>query len=426
MRIAISSTRRIVALNTVYQLAGKFFSTVITIIVTVIVTRAYGRDAYGQFTLMQSYPALFFIIVDFGLNAIAVKEIAKDETRTQKVFNSVLVMRLLFSALLVLVLGLILIFFPYSPQLKFGIILSLFLIITQALYATANIVFQAQLKYNFSTLSYVLGSLCILVLVVLFTALGASVVLISFSYVLGGLVVFLINLRLLAKLGVEITFGFDKALAKLLVIQALPLGLMFVFSQVNFKSDTILLSLLHMPSSYGLSNTESVAIYSLPYKVFEVCLVIPTFFMNAVYPLFVKRVLVSKATLLAIFKKSLVILAALGSFAGCVGFFAAPLLIKLLGGSDFTQSVLVLRILFIGLLLFFLSQPVSWLIVTLEKQWFLPIVYCVSAAFNVSANLVLIPRYSFYAASAITVGSELLVLVLLVFYARKAVASYGA
>jgi len=34
-----------------------------------IIIRAYGKEGYGAFSLMQTFPALFFVIVDFGINA---------------------------------------------------------------------------------------------------------------------------------------------------------------------------------------------------------------------------------------------------------------------------------------------------------------------------------------------------------------------
>ena len=78
-----------------------------------------------------------------------------------------------------------------------------------------------------------------------------------------------------------------------------------------------------------------------------------------------------------------------------------------------------MRILIIPIVIFYLTAPLSWLVVTLGYQKFLPWVYAVSATFNIIANFIFIPQYSFYAASVITVISELIVLVLLIFTARK-------
>jgi len=89
-------------------------------------------------------------------------------------------------------------------------------------------------------------------------------------------------------------------------------------------------------------------------------------------------------------------------------------MIKYLGGSDFVQSILVLRILMIGLFIYYLTQPVAWLIVTLGKQKYLPVIYLISAVFNLIMNYVFIQKFSFYASAVITHLSEFIILILLI------------
>ena len=414
-----SQTTKKIASNTIYQIVGKVISMGITIFATVLITRYYGRELYGEYSLMQTWPALFFVIVDFGINAIATREISKDGSLAEKYFGNIIKIRTAFSLFLMLVLGVVVLFFPYSAHLKFGIILSLLLILTQALYATTNIIFQVKLRYDLSTIGYLLGYFVILALIFVCSIFKADIIFVSMAYVAGGIVVYLANLHFVNKLGIHPDYKLDKDVVKYLLATSLPLGIMFVFSQVNFKADSIMLSVLHVPTRYGLSNTESVALYALPYKVFEVSLVIPTFFMNSVYPVLVRHMTEGKERLRHTFMRSFGFLAIFGIFSGVVGAALAPLLIKYLGGSEFTQSILVLQMLLLGIVLYFLTQPLSWLIVTLGRQKYLPYIYLISAIFNVSANAFFIPRYSIYASALITHASELLILIMLVFAAIK-------
>ncbi|HSX39224.1 MAG TPA: flippase [Candidatus Saccharimonadales bacterium] len=409
-----------IAANTAFQIVGKIVSMSITILATVVITRMYGREGYGEFNLMQNFPGLFFIIVDFGINAIATKELSEKWENAEHYLGNILILRIGMSALIMMLAAATLMFFPYSPQLKFGIYLCLFLILTQALYATTNIVFQVKLRYDLSTIGYIIGSVAILILVVVLSYLKVSVTWVSFSYVIGGLITFLVNLYFIKKLNLNIKISVDKTLWKYLFVQSFPLGLMFIFSQINFKADSIMISVLRLPSSLHLSNTESVAVYGLPYKIFEVTLVIPTFFMNAVYPVLIRHMLQGKKKLQNTFMKSLLALFSFGLVSGLLGFVFAPLAIRFLGGSQFTQSIDVLRILMGGLFVFYLTQPLAWLIVTLEKQIYLPYIYLASAVFNVAANYVFIPRYSFYASAYITWISEFLILIMITAAAIKA------
>jgi len=248
-----STTARKIASNTLYQVIGKTITMTVTVLITVIVARQLGRDAYGQFNIMQAFPALFFIIADFGFNAIATRDLSTDWKKAESYLGNILAMRLVFSAVLILVSGVALFFFPYSYLLRVGVQLGLLLILTQALFATTNIIFQVKLRYDLSTIGLVSGYALILLISVLAAFKGWHVMWINFSYVVGGLASFLINLHFIRKLGISISLRFNKVLWRYLILQSLPLGLMFIFSQVNFKSDSILLSVLQLPGHLNLS-----------------------------------------------------------------------------------------------------------------------------------------------------------------------------
>lgn len=414
-----SNTATKIASNTVYQIIGKLISMSITMLAVVIITRSYGREGYGAFSLMQSWPALFFVIVDFGINAIAARDIAEDWSKAGKYLGNILIIRLLFSLFLILVISLSISFFPYTPDLRNGIRLGLFLLITQSLFSTTNIFFQVKLRYDYSNIAYVGGYILILILVLISSYFRLPVLWANFSYVLGGMLTFILSMSYLDKMGIKPDFSIDKRIWKYLILSALPIGIMFLFSQMSFKEDALMLSFLNLPKSYGLNNTESVAVYALPYKVFEVMLVLPTFFMNSVYPVLVGHMVEGEQKLKKTFARVMYFLTGSGLIIGLLGYIFSSFSMKILGGEEFTQSVGVLNILSGGLFIFYLTSPISWLIVTLGYQKYLPWIYFISFSFNLIMNFIFIPKYSFYGASWITVLSEFIVLILLIVFARK-------
>jgi len=414
-----SSTATKIASNTVYQLIAKVITMSVTMLAVVIIARSYGREGYGAFSLMQTFSALFFVIIDFGINAIAARELSKDWSKANRYLGNILIIRALFSIGLIFMLSVGLSFFPYSTSLKAGIRLGLFLLLTQSLITTTNIFFQVKLKYDLSTIAHTLGYVFVLASILTLSYLKVNVAWVNFSYVVGGTVTFLMAMFFVGKLGVKPDFTFDKELWKYLFSASWPIGLMFCFSQVSFKQDSIMVSVLKVPQSYGLNNVQSVAVYAMAYKIFEVFLVVPTFFMNAAYPVLVRHMVEGKTKLKKTFSNMIIFLLFSGLLVGLLGIIFAPIAINILGGQAFTQSVLTLRILASGLIVFYLTQPISWLIVTLGYQKRLPLIYFISAVFNFVTNLLWIPKYSFYAAAATTGLTELLILVLLIIIARK-------
>lgn len=416
-------TRKIF-LNTSYQLIAKFFSMAVTIFATILITRLYDKVSYGEFSIMQTLPALFYILADFGFNAVAVNKIIANPSLEQKFYSVVLATRLFLSLLFVLLVNMASTILPYSESLRSGIFITSFLIFTQALYATNNIIFQARQRYDLSALSSLAGSLVILALTLIFAYTKVPIMWVSFSYVLGGLMVFILGLFLFRQLNFKPSFSIELLEIRTLFIASLPLGLMFVFSQINFKADAILLSFLKLPSDLSTTNLEAVAVYGLAYKIFEVTLVIPTFFMNSIYPVFVHKFNQDSAEFVSFFRKSLKLLLVIGVVISVLGILFAPLAIRLLGGEDFESSISVLRVLSAQVFLFFLTQPLAYFLVMLNRQKILPLIYFLSSVINLSSNLVFIPVFGFYASAVITGICEAFILLMLLIVVKNSWRNY--
>ena len=413
----ISPSMRLIASNTFYQLISKFITMSITFALTYLISKNYGAYGYGLFAIFQSFPALFYIISDFGLNAIGALEISKNEKKGGEVLSNILVLRLILSLLLIIVC-LILAFYLYpNEELRFGIALGSLIIIAQTLVATTNIIYQLKLRYDISALTNVISYIFILIGALYLINNQVSVVYLNFLYVVATFLAFGLNFYLLKKFDIKLNVRFQPKYLKKLMILSWPLGLMFVFSQINFKADSILLSILPIPN-LGLTNIETTGVYALPYKIFEVMLVLPTFLMNSAYPLLLKSMQESFEKLKNNFRKTIFYMLGIGGvsslvlFSG-VWFMLTPELISLIFDSEFIYSRDILLILFSGIFLFFLTQPLAWFLVIIEKQKYLPFIYGFSAILNVSLNYLFIPQYSFYASSVITLITEAVILTLL-------------
>lgn len=413
----LSPSIKLIASNTFYQLLSKFITMSITFALTYLISKNYGAYGYGLFAIFQSFPALFYIISDFGLNAIGALEISKNEKKGSEILSNILVLRLILSLFLIIICLILALFLYPNEELRFGIALGSLIIVAQTLVATTNIIYQLKLRYDISALSNVISYIFILLGALYFINNQVSVVFLNFLYVVGTFLAFGLNFYFLKKFDIKIKLKYEGKYLSKLAFLSWPLGLMFVFSQINFKADSILLSILPIPH-LGLTNIETTGVYALPYKIFEVMLVLPTFLMNSAYPLLLKSMQESFEKLKYNFKKSIFYMFGIGTFSSLilfvgVWFFLTPDLISLIFDSEFIYSRDILLILFSGIFLFFLTQPLAWFLVIIEKQKYLPFIYGFSAILNVSLNLIFIPQYSFYASSVITLVTEGVILVLL-------------
>jgi O-antigen/teichoic acid export membrane protein len=412
-----------IASNTIFQLISKVITMTITFTLTILISREYGSYGYGLFTLFQSFPVLFFMVADFGLNAIGTREISKNLKEINKIFNNVFFLRIFLSLFLVVVSIIATLFLYEDVNIRYGLILGSLIIVSQTLVTTTNIIFQVKLRYDLTSISNVISYLVLLIGVLLLVSYKVDVGILNFIYVLCSFLSFGINLYLLKRYDIRLDLKISASYLKELAIMSWPLGLMFIFSQVNFKADSILLSLLKLPD-LGLNNIQSVGVYGLPYKIFEVLLVIPTYIMNATYPILLDSYNLNRAKFKENFKKTIFTMAGIGVSVSIFGYlfisyFLDLKLIEMVFGSEFYLSKQVLLILLSGIFVFFITQPLSWFMVIRDKQKILPAIYLVSAIFNVSLNIYLIPQFSFIASSYLTWLSEMVILVLLLFFTYR-------
>lgn len=395
----------------------------ITFTLTIIISREYGSYGYGLFTLFQSFPVLFYMIADFGLNAIGTREISKNLKEINKIFNNVLFLRIFLSLFLVLVSIVATLYLYDDVNVRYGLILGALIIVSQTLVSTTNIIFQIKLRYDLSSVSNVISYIFLLVSVLLLVSNKVDVAILNFIYVLASFIAFGINIYLLKRFDVRVDLNISREYIKELVLMSWPLGLMFIFSQINFKADSIMLSLLKLPD-LGLNNIQSVGVYGLPYKIFEVLLVVPTFIMNSTYPALLDSYNLNIKKFKDNIIKTVAVMSVVGGLVSLLGYlfinhFLTFEIIESIFGPEFTYSKQLLLILFSGIFVFFITQPLSWFMVIRDKQKILPLIYAISAIFNVSMNYYLIPKYSFIASAYLTWISEGIILILLVIFTFK-------
>lgn len=370
--------------QTLWQIVGKIVTALSTFIILGVVARNYGEAGTGVFTLALTYLAMFYLLADFGFNA---HELKKDKIQWQKLLGT----RVIWSAVLVsLAVGLL-------PSLPFGtaifnqaVLFGSLAIIPAAVFITCNLFFQSKLRYDLSVLASSLGTLI---------SLGFFIFLASSHYPIQNLLfAHLFGWIIIASTAFWLVKGrlpiFDKRYTINLFKASWPIAATLALNVVYFRADTFMIA-------YFRSSSE-VGIYNVAYSVFQSALVLPTFIMNAYYPMMLRSLNGIKLVGFVLFG-----MACLGTL---VTFFLSPFVILLLTGGGFAGSTRSLQILSLGFPAYFLSSLLMWLLVFRGKYKSMLLVYLLGLIINLGLNFTFIPSYSFYAASWITVISEYLIL----------------
>jgi O-antigen/teichoic acid export membrane protein len=392
---------KLIAKNTSYQILARGVSSFIGFLITLIIARKFGVLGYGDFTKITSYVALFYLVIDFGLNAFFLQyENAK--------FKNLFYLRMLISVGIFLLLNALAFFLPYNAVLgtgfsgaeRFGIFIFSFGIFAQSIILSASAVFQKAVNYYFYMVGTIIGAVINLIIVLILALLNFSIIYILFGFVASS---FIGALALLFFAKEKIfPLSIDKGFAVKILQASWPLGLMLIFNLVYFRVDMFLLSIF--------KTTQDVGIYGLSYKFFDFLIALPLFLSNAVYPFLIKAKVDKNLFFNLTGKYFFVFL--LASFVVIIPFwFISPLftLVK----ADFAASMLPFRILLLSLPFFFTTSFLQWALITLGKQKYLMLVYSLSTLLNIVLNIVFIPQFSYVACATITLLSEGIVFIFL-------------
>jgi O-antigen/teichoic acid export membrane protein len=390
---------------------GKAVTSFSTLLITIIVAREFG-SAYGNIVAILTFVGLFFIFVDFGINAIAVKELVGDKEKERLYFRDLLGLRIVIGFLTIVLALAILSFTPHPGFVKLGIILALPIVVLQGLFFTSGAIFQARERFEFYVIADVLGALVTLSGVFLVVQGKLSLLFVILAYLGGSVVRALVASYLASSLVGQIGVAFNREIWSRLLRLAFPVGLILFFSALNANLDKQIVFLADYRESLNISGEEAAAIYGLAYRMFEIAIVLPTFILNSAYPIMVLKKREGLDALLKFARKLALGSVLLGVFGLILGIIFTPQLVGILWGSGFEEVVPTARILFIGFPIFFLTPILLWLLVVLDRQITTAFIYAVVTLFNLASNIFLVPRLGYNAAAFITILSEALILLL--------------
>ncbi len=395
----MSYTRRI-AHNTIIQIIGKAISTAIGVFVIALLTRYLGRAGFGQYYTILAFLQIFGVIVDMGLYIILIKKMSEPGTDRDVLASNIFTLRFISAFVLLGLAPLAVLFFPYPAIVKTGVLIATLSYFAITLNQTLTGVFQVHLQMYKTATAEVVGRIVLLLGTIYVIRQDAGLLWVMVVVVLGSLLNFFITFAYAKKL-VRIRPRFDLHLWKDILRESWPIALSIIFNLVYFKADTIILSLY--------KGADEVGIYGASYRVLEVLITFPAMFAGLVTPLLAsswaaqdrerfKRVLRKGFDFMAMIAIPLVV--------GTI-FLATP--VMNLVAPSFTNADKVLRILIVATATIFIGNLFGNTVVALNKQKTMMWLYIVVAVVSLVGYLVLIPRFSYFGAAAMTVASELMV-----------------
>ncbi len=382
---------------------GVFFFT------NIYLARTLGVESFGLFILAQTITFYFWLAVDLGTNMYGIREIAKDKANAGGVINQLLTMRITagFLVFIVYMLSLFLIDMPFSKKLPF--IGCGFYLLTYAFYS--DWIFKGLEKFNYIAFGSVVSSVAFLIGTIYLVKDNEGVVAASFvwalSYLLGSLSLLYFLYR---KLGIKYRPSFE--LKEWL--SHLKESIYFTISgslMVFFQSLPILLLSIFFTS-------YEVGLFSAPYRIIITLCGAGFLLPMAIYPLFSELYQRDKSEFNTTHRKFRRIMLATGVFGAIVGTLFSAQIIGILLGSQYSESIIVFRILVWLLPLYFLRFTYGSILGATGNQKFYTPVAIVAILF-LSIGFFFTTRYGLVGLSFLILMANLLVVILLAKIAHK-------
>lgn len=419
---AEDSAARRVAKNSFTAIMLNLMTKALDLAFAMLMARVLGPEGVGRYYFAVVIFAWFDVFTSFGLQTLLTREVARDRTQANRyLFNTTLLRIGLGVAAIPALAGFIAVFQMVSAsKLTPDTIITIALLYI-GLLPSSLAVGLTGLFYAYEKAEYPAAITVVTVLVKI--AIGVPVLVLTQSIIglaATSIVVNTITLGILAALATRMFFRprweSDRTLQRSMLSESFPLMINNLLSALFFKVDVTLLK--------PLKGDTPVGWYNQAYKWVDALNVIPAYFTFALFPVLSRQATedrdgARRSYHLAI--KLLVMLAL--PVAVFTTFFARELTTLITFGDPRFQpdSTIALQLMIWSIPFGWINSVTNYVLIALGLQRKLTNAFLIGLGFNVIANLIFIPLYSYKAAAVITILSELVEGSAFYWYIRKSI-----
>lgn len=379
-----------------------FFAQIITRIIgffyTIYLAKSLGVLDFGLFSVSLGYFSIISAISDFGFNRFLIREIAKDKLKAGQLLCTTIMLRLTLAAVFFAIFSVIL--YSLDPdKMRVSIVLvATMAILPQSVALTFDAIFVALQKLQFSAVSLFISSLSTVATGVYLINNGFGIVG-AVNALIFGQIILVISLGLfLYKHQKLVLYSIDISMIKQAVIGSIPYAILSILGLLYFRIDIVLLSYL--------KGSFDAGIYGVAYKFLEAVTFVPSAFSLALFPILAKIHESSLGNVKKLYFKSLKIMLGLGIVTTAAYLLILPQIINIFL-PKYLLSIQAIKVLSLSIFFMFMHTPAVVVLLSTDKYLRQVLILSTSTLiFNISANLIFIPRFGFMGASIVTVLSE--------------------
>lgn len=398
------TTANKIAKNTSILFVSQIISYALSFFITIFIARYLGAEGFGTISFAIALCGILIVFTELGLSTYTVREVSRDKSLARKYSSNSLSLKIILSLFTFALIFLIVTLKGY-PQTTANIIYLIGIYyILGALSSIYTSIFQAFQQMEIIAIGTIISSMVMFIGVITAIYYNTNIVIFALIYLLSNLIIFLYYLLINSWRLFSPKIDFDWEFWKFLIKKSLPFAMVNIFALIAFRIDAVILSFI-------LGDTV-VGWYSASYNILMALLFIPAVYATSILPVFSKFHVTSKDSLKFGYVKSFKYLSIVAIPIAVGTTFLAKDIILSIYSNAFTPSIIALQILIWAVPTIYLGYLLVNSIIAINKQNELMKILFFSMILNIVLNLIFIPKYSYIAASIITVLTELFVFIL--------------
>jgi O-antigen/teichoic acid export membrane protein len=417
-----ASAVRLVAKNSAILTGLNIVARLIDFVFALLMLRILGPVGAGNYYFAVVIVGWFEILMNFGLNTFLTREISRDKGHATTYLAQTSRLRMLLAAGIAPVLIAIVVLWRQFGDLPLEAEIAIILLaisqvpsslatgLTGLFYAYEKAEVPASLTIISALLKAGLGAVLLIaglgVIGLGITSIAVNTITLVILLVAAGKL-----LRHQPKAEGEPRHTSNRAVMR----ESYPLMMNHLLATLFFKVDVPMLQAMKGPAVVGY--------YSTAYKFIDAFNIIPSFFTQSLFPAMSRMALQRDETLSRSYVLALKLLVMVSLPLAVFTSFMAEPMIAVLGGREFLPAGAIA----LGIMCW--SMPIGWInsvtnyaLIAANQQHALTRAFVIGLTFNVVANLLLIPTFSFVAAAVVTIFSEIVEGAAFYVYVRRHIA----
>lgn len=396
--------------TTVIQVLLRLFVSGTRFLVYVLIARLMGIYRLGEYSVILSYLVFFEIMTDFGMSDIYVREVCSHTERSNLLITNLIYLKIPMVVFCYLLLACSMLAFNYSVAVRQGaMIAGLGFVFYGGIHCFRGL-FKATLNIEKDVAGEAAGSFIFLLMLTYLCLNQGTLLQICWALVISRIIYFSVN-WLLGKNIVKIKFGRpDRRIMVSLFISALPLGLSMLIVILILRLDILLIE--------RLDSTYAAGLYTTAFAYTTPLLIVPHSLMQAFFPVISNYWEHTPDKVGPAFQTAIDWTATFGGGILVTILVSSRFLVSIFH-PDAVEAASAFRILSVAIFFMFINAIVGPMLVICRRIWLGFSFAVFMLLFNLSADLLLIPKFSFVGAATAKVITEVTNLTIVLFAVQR-------